>query len=206
MDCSPPSFSVPGIFQARMLEQVVISSPRGSSPSRGWTCLFCVSCIDRQILYHRATWEAPVLPSKSLCAWMHNEVKETRKLEFQSKESFLQGHARMSGLFSNNQNSPKNFSRAVLKAMWGRGIPAYVITSWTILIHSWQLILRHQKVWELNVHDHQVVNFFPLVVVFSIWETPEIYMRYYYLNTSETSYRWGYGGRCLSWEVPIGSC
>ena len=34
MDCSPLDFSVPGIFQARILERVAISSSRGSSPSR----------------------------------------------------------------------------------------------------------------------------------------------------------------------------
>ena len=32
MDCSPPSSSVHGIFQARILEWVAISSSRGSSP------------------------------------------------------------------------------------------------------------------------------------------------------------------------------
>ena len=31
MDCSPPGFSVHGIFQARMLERVAISFSRGSS-------------------------------------------------------------------------------------------------------------------------------------------------------------------------------
>ena len=34
MNCSPPDSSVPGMFQARILEWVAISSPRGSSPSR----------------------------------------------------------------------------------------------------------------------------------------------------------------------------
>ena len=58
MDCNLPGFSVPGISQARMLEQVVISSSRGSSPPRDLTH---ISCIGRQILYHYATWEAPCL-------------------------------------------------------------------------------------------------------------------------------------------------
>ena len=31
MDCSPPGFSVHGIFQARILEQVAVSYSRGSS-------------------------------------------------------------------------------------------------------------------------------------------------------------------------------
>ena len=34
MDCSPLGSSVHGIFQARILEWVAISSSRGSSPSR----------------------------------------------------------------------------------------------------------------------------------------------------------------------------
>ena len=44
-----------GIYQARILEWVAISSFRGSSQPRDWTP---VSCIGRQILYHWATWEA----------------------------------------------------------------------------------------------------------------------------------------------------
>ena len=57
--CSPPGSSVHGIFQARILKQVAISSSRGSSQSRDPTCISWVSCIGRQILYHCTTWEAP---------------------------------------------------------------------------------------------------------------------------------------------------
>ena len=59
MDCSPPGSSVHGVFQARMLEWVAISFFRGSSQPRDQTCISCVSCIGKQILYHWATWEAP---------------------------------------------------------------------------------------------------------------------------------------------------
>ena len=62
MDDSPPCSSIPGIFQARILEQVAIPF-RGSSWPRDWICIFCLSCIGRQILYHWTTWEAPRLPS-----------------------------------------------------------------------------------------------------------------------------------------------
>ena len=58
MDCSPPGFSVLGILQARILEWVPISSSRGSSWSRNWTCVPCISCIGRRFLYHGTTWEA----------------------------------------------------------------------------------------------------------------------------------------------------
>ena len=44
MDCSLPGSSVHGIFQARILEWVGISSSRGSSQLRDWTH---VSCIGR---------------------------------------------------------------------------------------------------------------------------------------------------------------
>ena len=58
MDCSPPGPFVYGISQARILEWVTISSSRGSSRPRNQTWVSCVSCTDRQILYHWAIWEA----------------------------------------------------------------------------------------------------------------------------------------------------
>ena len=54
MDCSPPSFSVHGILQARILEWVAIPFSRGSSQPRGRTL---VSCIGRWVLYRWATRE-----------------------------------------------------------------------------------------------------------------------------------------------------
>ena len=57
MACSLPGSSVHGTLQARILEQVAISSSRGSSPPRDWTHNSFVSCIGRWILYHWATWE-----------------------------------------------------------------------------------------------------------------------------------------------------
>ena len=53
-DCSLPGSSVHGIFQARILESVAISSSRGSSLPRDLTH---VSCVGRRVLYHCATWE-----------------------------------------------------------------------------------------------------------------------------------------------------
>jgi len=58
-DCSPPGSScVYGIAQARILEWLAISSSRGSSWPRDWTQDSGVSCIDKWILYHWATWES----------------------------------------------------------------------------------------------------------------------------------------------------
>ena len=58
VDYSPPGSSVHGVFQARILESVAISFSRRSSQLRNQ---ISVSCISRQILYHWATREAPIL-------------------------------------------------------------------------------------------------------------------------------------------------
>ena len=50
MDCSPPGPSVRDIFQARILEQVVIFYSKGSSQPRDQTHFSCVSCTGKQIL------------------------------------------------------------------------------------------------------------------------------------------------------------
>ena len=52
MDCSLPRFSLHGVSQARILEQIAISF------SRDWTRISCVSCIGKRILYHWVTGEA----------------------------------------------------------------------------------------------------------------------------------------------------
>ena len=52
MDCSPPSSTIHGISQARILEWVAISFFRRSSQPRDRTR---VSCFERWILYHWAT-------------------------------------------------------------------------------------------------------------------------------------------------------
>ena len=51
-DCSPPGSSVQGILQARILEWVSMLSSRVSSQPGDRTCISCVSCIDRRVLYH----------------------------------------------------------------------------------------------------------------------------------------------------------
>ena len=59
MDSSLPGSSAHDILQARILVWVAISSSRGSSRPRDWTCISCVSCIGRQILYHWVIQETP---------------------------------------------------------------------------------------------------------------------------------------------------
>ena len=58
IDCNSPGSSIHGIFQVRILEWVAISFFRGSSWPRDRTCISCVSCIGRWILYHWPTSEA----------------------------------------------------------------------------------------------------------------------------------------------------
>ena len=58
MDCSLLGSSVCGIFQARILEWVAISSSRGSSGPWNRIPVSCISSTGRWILYHCATWEA----------------------------------------------------------------------------------------------------------------------------------------------------
>ena len=53
MGCSLPASSAHGIFQARILKWVAISSSRGSSQPRDRKC---ISCTGRWILYHCTTW------------------------------------------------------------------------------------------------------------------------------------------------------
>ena len=43
MDCTLPGSSVHGILQARILKWVAISSSRGSSWLRDWTCVSCIA-------------------------------------------------------------------------------------------------------------------------------------------------------------------
>ena len=60
MDCSPPGASVHGILQARILKWGAISYSMRSSQLRDLTCISCVSCAGRQILYHYAIWKAQI--------------------------------------------------------------------------------------------------------------------------------------------------
>ena len=55
MDCSLLSSSLPGLFQARILECAAIPCPRGSSWPRDQTCVFCIA--GRFFIYW-VTWEA----------------------------------------------------------------------------------------------------------------------------------------------------
>ena len=74
INCSPPGSSLHEIFQARILEQVVISSSR-SVWFRDHTCARCVSCIGGQILYHWTTWEVPKVLYQCLFSLLKNSAR-----------------------------------------------------------------------------------------------------------------------------------
>ena len=76
MDCSSPGSSFYGISQARILEWITISYSRGSSWPRDQTRISCVSCIGRRILYHWATWQAPITTYCS-CCWVTSVVSDS---------------------------------------------------------------------------------------------------------------------------------
>ena len=61
LDCSPLGSSVHGIFQARILKWVAISSSWGSSRLRDPTCVSCVFCIEGRFFTCWATKEAVIL-------------------------------------------------------------------------------------------------------------------------------------------------
>ena len=67
VDCSPPGSSVHGILQATALEWVAVHFSRGSPWPRDQTCVSCVFCIGRWILYHYATWEVQPLTCRMWC-------------------------------------------------------------------------------------------------------------------------------------------
>ena len=84
IDCGPPSSSVHGIFQARILEWVAISLSRESSWPRDWTHNSCISSTGRWVPHHCTTREVPQCVKASLrmcvspaifqgkhCVWAH---------------------------------------------------------------------------------------------------------------------------------------
>ena len=70
IDSSPPIFSGHGIFQARILEWVAISSSRGSSRPRDWTRVSCVPCLAGRFF----TTEPPRKPCNIYVRCTHKKV------------------------------------------------------------------------------------------------------------------------------------
>ena len=75
MDCITPGSSVHGIFQARILEWVAISSSRGSSQPTDRTRVSCVSCIAANLLPTGSLGKPPV-------CYLHYCRKKPRATQF----------------------------------------------------------------------------------------------------------------------------
>ena len=90
----PGSFAH-GLFQIRILQQVAISSSRGSSQPRDQTH---ISCINRWILYHWATWKV-----QSVCSTyqIYSYYAEGRRQMLHEEDLLLR-------LFSLNSNTQSN--------------------------------------------------------------------------------------------------
>ena len=71
MDWRPPGFRVHGIFQARILEWVAISSSRESCQPGDRAHVSCVPCIGRQILYNAPPGK-PQWLTRALKVWLWN--------------------------------------------------------------------------------------------------------------------------------------
>ena len=101
-----PGSSVPGVFQARILEWFAISSSRGSSQPRDRTQ---GSCIGSWILYHRATWKCPL------------RVKHYRKMSSGPKNSLVKAMIFLSTLWWSKVRDLwklNNFSHSHIASKW----------------------------------------------------------------------------------------
>ena len=125
MDCIPPGSSVHGIFQARILEWVAISFSRGSSWPRDRTWVSCISCIGRQVLYHCATWEAPVYTQIYV-----RECSSPRCWHLGETRNILNVHQCRAGQM-NNLWDPTLENRVCKKAMLSGPFLTYYLDSWT---------------------------------------------------------------------------
>ena len=93
--CSLPVSSVHGIFQAGILEWVVMSSSRESSWPRDWTR---VCCLRRQIPYPCTSWE------EERVIWHQFLWEEWTRRSFEIKRSFVS--------FMPGTSEPRTFGKA----------------------------------------------------------------------------------------------
>ena len=86
MDYGSPSFSVHGIFKARILKQVVISYSKAFPQPRSWTHVSWAFCIGRCILYHGI-----LLRNKNVIE-KHNKLNKFLGNNVEWKKSILSVH------------------------------------------------------------------------------------------------------------------
>ena len=77
LDCTLPGSSVHGILQARILEWVAMPSSRGSSPPRDQTHVSYISCIGRQVLYHKRHLGSPKIKDRRTYLFLAPNSKDS---------------------------------------------------------------------------------------------------------------------------------
>ena len=140
MDCGPSGSFVHGIFQARILEWIVISFSKESFWSRNWTYISCISCVSRWVLYQLSHQGSPI---KGMCTL----------LIFLTKDSTLM----MVGVKTLIQMA-SSMSLLEYVAQWSHNcIP--VIMQWgvSLLVHYYQALL---DVMLTVTSEVQVLTFF----------------------------------------------
>ena len=103
VDCSPPGSSAHGIFQARILEWVAVSSSRGSSQPRNWV----------HISYVYLHWQAgslpPVPPEKPLCNLYQSFIScgllQNRRCSLESLLQWAKDNSAENGIAGSSQQS-----------------------------------------------------------------------------------------------------
>ena len=151
-DYSPLGSSVHGILQARILEWVAMPSSRGSS------CIFCNSCIGRQILYCWAAREAPRCIRSSQN--MKIILNSTKTLEWTNSTHYLviwncqyvkwngQYHAR---IIRAEKKIPQRTPEKQEIKMWMGIVSEWIFPSLFLLSHMKQkvtVILGKVNTWE----------------------------------------------------------
>ena len=137
IECNLPGSSISGMFQAKILERVAISSSRGSFRSRDQKQVSCSSCLGRQILYHWATWEAlnntEVSPNPG--SYVRGTVRPNKHkhqgLE-QTKVYFRVSSKKNQMARAQKTQTQGWFSGKFLKAKFGKRATGYVTFYWLI--------------------------------------------------------------------------
>ena len=151
MGCSPPGFPVHGIFQERVLEWGAISSSRGSSQPRDWTCLSCLASISNsKYLTQDTTFLNKQFPQIKPADIWHNfywSISNSIQSLIISATAifyylkFLQGpHKSLKTISKLNAGCPKS------KIRQNNRIETYIkVQSWNMTIKGW---FWSQTAWE----------------------------------------------------------
>ena len=146
MDCGLWGSPVHGLFQARILERVAISSSRGSSQARDLASPESPA-LAGGFLTMTATWEALSLPSQEerrcpggsrICSWPFNQRRYKLPCICLSACSGAQGFSRC--LFTLFLFLDQNLSKTALGTFLSFSFPISCMYKWTIRTESGQWI------------------------------------------------------------------